>query len=101
MFVKFFLQTTNCALNSVIDIAGQTSANSRLKTLQQTLHHLIQCAQPIKLLVTQMHENCQSKRMDDMEGYSVESDKLLGILKMRLEVTLLALVKTSAACKKK
>ena len=80
-------------------VVVQTSSNSRMRTLQQTLQHLIQCAQPIRSLVTQMQEDSCSKALN--ESYTAESDKLLGILKMRLEVTLLALVKNCAASRQK
>ena len=62
---------------------------------------ITECSQPIRSLVTQMEESSQSGGTEEPEGYTEETEKLLGIMKSRLDATLLGLVKSYAATKKR
>ena len=79
-------------------LADQTSASSRLRTLQHMLPLLLECVPSLVNILTQITDVTQA---DDFDGYREETQKLMTILESRLQFVLLNMVKTSASIKKR
>ncbi|XP_074643742.1 erythroid differentiation-related factor 1-like [Tubulanus polymorphus] len=72
----------------------QTSANTKIKTLNSALYYLLDCRVPLLNIIQQMDEQTE------FEGYRIETGKLSKILHSRLQFITLQLIKNSNIMKK-